>query len=93
MKLTITEKLWRYPGEAAWYFIRLDKESSHQVKEGAPKRGWGSVKVQVKVGATTWNTSIFPEKDGSYLLPVKASVRKAEGLNNETMVTAQLTVV
>jgi len=36
--------------------------------------------LEVKIGKTAWKTSIFPAKDGTYLLPVKAQVRKAEGL-------------
>ena len=44
-------------------------------------RGFGSLKVSVMIGATTFKTSVFPSKElGGWLLPVKASVRKAEGL-------------
>ena len=39
------------------------------------------MKVHVTIGATVWDTSIFPDKgSGGWLLPVKAAVRKAEGL-------------
>ena len=49
--------------------------------EGGPKRGWGMIKVTAEIGDTRWSTSIFPAKDsGGWLLPVKASVRKAEAL-------------
>ncbi len=40
--------------------------------------GWGSIPVQVTSGETTWTTSIFWTKEGSYILPLKQSVRKAE---------------
>jgi hypothetical protein len=37
--------------------------------------------VTATIGETHWSTSIFPAKDvGGYMLPVKASVREAEGL-------------
>ena len=39
------------------------------------------MKVTAIVGDTSWQTSIFPAKEvGGWLLPVKAAVRKAEGL-------------
>ena len=41
--------------------------------------GWGVIPVHVRIGDTAWQTSLFP-KDGLYLVPLKASVREAEGL-------------
>jgi hypothetical protein len=39
------------------------------------------VRVHAQIGATTWATSVFPDKArGAFVLPVKAAVRKAEGL-------------
>ena len=43
-------------------------------------RGWGSLKVVATIGGSRWSTSVFPAKDTGWLLPVKAAVRKAEGL-------------
>ncbi len=49
--------------------------------EGGQRRGWGSIRVTATIGETSWQTSMFPSKEsGGYLLPVKAAVRKAEGL-------------
>ncbi len=53
--------------------------------------GWGMIPVAAHVGATEWTTSLFP-KDGRYILPVKAWVRKAEGLELGDEVTIRLTV-
>jgi hypothetical protein len=37
--------------------------------------------VHVSIGDTHWYTSVFPQKSGAeWLLPIKAAVRKAEGL-------------
>jgi hypothetical protein len=45
------------------------------------KRGFGSARVTVTIGETNWQTSVFPHKaSGGWFLPVKAAVRKAEGL-------------
>jgi hypothetical protein len=74
-------KVWLYPGMAGWHFITLPKQKGEEIKVmfGAMKRGWGSLPVSVSIGETSWKTSIFPDKKaGSYLLPLKASVRKKE---------------
>ena len=33
-----------------------------------------------QVGKTTWKTSIFPDKEGSYVLPLKKEVRAKENI-------------
>ncbi len=38
------------------------------------------IPVRARIGATEWNTSLFP-KDGLYVVPVKDAVRRAEGLD------------
>jgi hypothetical protein len=60
---------------------------------GDKKRGWGSLPVEVTVGTTTWKTSIFPDtKANAYLLPIKADVRKKEGIAANTSVTLLLEI-
>lgn len=82
MKFALKDaKLWRYPGKAGWYFVNADTDVSKLIQDltKGDKRGWGSVPVLVRVGTVEWRTSIFPDKAGYYLLPVKADVRKALG--------------
>jgi hypothetical protein len=44
-----------------------------------PRRGWGSIPVIVTINKSQWKTSVFPDaKSDSFLLPIKASVRKKE---------------
>jgi Domain of unknown function (DUF1905) len=51
-----------------------------ELTEG-PRRGFGSVRVQVRIGGSRWKTSIFPDsKLGCYVLPVKKAIRKAEAI-------------
>jgi hypothetical protein len=73
--------VWQYPGARGWHFLTLPQEETEIIKEafGALKQGWGSLPVTVTIGQTVWKTSIFPDsKSGSYLLPLKAEVRKKE---------------
>ena len=89
---TLKAPLWLWTTDkapASWHFITIDGEVAEAIREtaimrrleGGPKRGFGSIKVNATIGHTKWATSIFPAKDvGGWLLPVKASVRKAERL-------------
>ena len=74
--------LWEYGGENTWVFITLPGEHADEIADLVPRRpGFGSVKVQVRIGKTEWATSLFPDKQlGSYVLPVKRSVRDREQL-------------
>jgi hypothetical protein len=88
---TMTEKVWLYPGETAnWHFVTLTKKIGQEIKEtyGKSARGFGSLPVEVTIGETVFNTSIFPDKRaGSYLLPLKAKVRKIEDIEAGEPVT------
>ena len=89
-------KVWLYPGDTAnWHFVTVPKPVGHAMKEkyrGLTK-GFGSLPVVVTIGNTTWNTSVFPDKfSGSYLLPLKASVRKREAIYVEDVVTVSFQV-
>tara|TARA_R110002020_G_scaffold5971_6_gene24597 strand:- start:2211 stop:2519 length:309 start_codon:yes stop_codon:yes gene_type:complete len=88
-------KLWLYPGEkAAWHFITVPLDISHQIRFFAGRtNGFGSVRVRVRarIGDTRWETSLFPDKaSGSYFLPLKAAVRKAEHITTGDRVRVEL---
>ena len=92
---TFESELWVYPGEvASWYFVTVPRGLSETIKAISGKRkGWGSVRVSVTVGAVQWATSVFPEsKSGSYILPIKAEVRRKASLRagDNVSVTLQL---
>ncbi|GAA0245502.1 DUF1905 domain-containing protein [Saccharothrix mutabilis subsp. mutabilis] len=75
--------IWDARRDDSWVFVSLPAESSEDVRElvGGARRGFGSVRVRVTVGGTSWSTSIFPDSArGCYVLPVKRAVREAESL-------------
>lgn len=65
-----------------WVFARLPDDVSEEIHDQPhPPAGFGSVKVMVTLGGSRWSTSIFPESaDGPFVLPIKGSVRRAEGV-------------
>lgn len=90
--LRIEGKLFKWEGPSAWYFLPTTKVQGGELRkaqEGKKRLGFGSIRVRAAIGATSFETSIFPTKDGPYLLPIKASVRKKEGLVDKGPVTAR----
>jgi hypothetical protein len=94
--ITVTSLLWIWKGEAAgrWYFITVPEEQCDEIRAhalGSP-RGFGSVKVEARIGDVNWRTSVFPLNSGGYLLPVKKEVRcrASIGAGDEVTVTLDL---
>ena len=76
-------ELWLSNAEGSWVFLTVPEGISDEIEDGVPaKGGFGSVKVEVAIGGTTWTTSLFPDnKAGAYILPVKKAVRTAESVD------------
>ncbi len=67
----------------SWVFANLPEDIADEIEDAqhGPRRGFGAVKVEVSVGDSTWRTSIFPSKEaGTFVLPVKRAVLKAQAL-------------
>lgn len=90
---TITGTVRRWSGESAWYFLALPVDLADEIRARVPRSGFGSVRVTATLGATTWTTSVFPDSaGGTYVLPVKAAVRRAEGVDDGDPATVRLEV-
>ncbi len=95
LRMTFRSRLWLYPGPGGWHFITLPASRAKEIKTSLSgvRRGWGSLPVKATVGKTTWKTSIFPDKkSASYLLPVKADIRKRENIEAGNTVTLSLDI-
>lgn len=93
MACTFSGELWFWKGPAPWYFVTVPEAQSLDLKalSALLTYGWGMIPVQARIGTTGWKTSLFA-KDGRYVVPVKASVRQAEGLTEGDTVTVELDV-
>ncbi|MFZ6005822.1 MAG: DUF1905 domain-containing protein [Actinomycetota bacterium] len=89
--------IWEASGEGSWHFVTLPEDAADEIKaitDGAGRRGFGSVRVEVTLAPTTWRTSIFPSKEsGSYVLPVKKAVRNAAGVDEGDDVDVELVLL
>ncbi len=95
METEFTAALYQWDARRAdtWVFVALPTDLADELLDvGAhAERGFGSLRVEVRVGSTTWRTSIFPSKgDGTYVLPMKKSVRIAEHLEIGGVVSVRL---
>jgi hypothetical protein len=93
MKIEFSGKLWFWRGPAPWYFVTVPAGLSRDLKEieRFVTYGWGMIPVEVRIGGTAYKTALWP-KDGRYIVPVKAIVRAAEGLEEGDRVQVRLTV-
>lgn len=98
---TFTAPLWRWSARqettdpSSWIFLTVPFEVSEVVREGAGEpRGFGSVRARVEAGGSRWDTSVFPDSEGSgcFVLPVKKAVRVAEGVAEGDDLTVTLSL-
>jgi Domain of unknown function (DUF1905) len=94
LNFEFSAKLWMYMGKGAWHFLTLPKDAADEIKFfNRSAKGFTPIKVKATIGAANWQTAIFPDsKSGSYVLVVKAAVRKAENLKAGDVVTATISV-
>lgn len=101
-RLTHTGPLWRWTGSTGtgtWHFLTINGDAGEALSATALMRrleksigGFGSLKVTAMIGDSVFKTSLFPSKELGWMLPVKASVRKAEGVSEGDLVKVVLEI-
>jgi hypothetical protein len=96
--VTFDAQLWSWDARRVdtWVFVSLPAEASEEIREraAAPRRGFGSLRVTVTIGTSTWRTSMFPDKARDcYVLPVKQAVRRAESLDAGDTATVRVELI
>lgn len=93
MDLEFRGELWFWRGPAPWHFVTVPERECGQLEalSAFVTYGWGMIPVAAQIGGSGWKTSLWP-KDGRYIVPVKAWVRKAEALEVGDLVTVSLAV-
>ena len=93
--IRVTSLVWIWKGgegSGRWYFVTVPDEESNEIRAHAfgNPRGFGSVRVEAKIGEVSWRTSVFPLNSGGYLLPLKAEVRRKANIGAGDQVTIEL---
>jgi hypothetical protein len=93
MDLEFSGEVWFWRGPAPWHFVTVPDDGCAALESASSSvtYGWGMIPVAARIGGTEWTTSLFP-KDGSYIVPLKAWVRKAEGVELGDTITVSLAV-
>ena len=93
MELQFRGEVWFWKGPAPWHFVTVPADPAAEISAVATAvtYGWGVIPVTARIGRTSWETSLFP-KDDAYLVPVKAKVRAAEGIDLGDLVDVHLHV-
>ena len=93
MELEFSGEMWFWRGPSPFHFVTVPDEESQDIEAIARDvtYGWGCIPVTARVGTTRFTTSLFP-KDGAYIVPIKAAVRKAEHIDLGDMVTVTMTI-
>jgi hypothetical protein len=95
-RFSFSSEVWEHDGQGSWHFICLPEEEADEIEAtfGHHAKGFGSVRVEVTIGATRWMTSLFPDsKRGTYVLPVKKAVRVAENLGAGAVAHVEIRIV
>ncbi len=81
VEIEFSGRIFFWRGPAPWFFVAVPAKESGDINAVASlvTYGWGVIPVRVRICGTEFQTSLFP-KDDRYLVPIKASVRKAENL-------------
>jgi hypothetical protein len=82
---------WR--GPSPYHFVAVPEAACREIADVASlvTYGWGAIPATVRIGDTTWTTSLFP-RNGGYLLPVRDTVRLAEGIELGQTVSVSMTM-
>lgn len=94
-------KIWRYTAAngseaGGWYFVYIPLALSRKIKDAArnkKKVGFQFIRIKAKIGKTTWNTTLFPTKDGPYLIAIKADVRRKESVGEGDLIKVSVQIV
>ena len=94
--IIVTGPLWLWRGEeGSWHFLTIPEDQSGEFRAEtlARRSGFGSVRIEAQINGIRWRTSVFPQKSGDYILPIKAAVRRSAGIGAGDEVRVELEIV
>jgi hypothetical protein len=93
VEFSFSATVWEWRGPAPYHFVSVPPDVAIEIKElaSAVTYGWGMIPVSGKIGTTMFDTSLWA-KNGTYAVPLKDAVRKAEGISLNDLVSIELSL-
>ncbi len=91
IKYNFIGKIW----DGGWFFVSLPKDISKEIREHLKwqEEGWGRMKATAIIKEIEWDTAIwFDTKHDTYLLPLKADIRKKASLELNDIVNVSIAI-
>jgi hypothetical protein len=91
--LSFSGTVWEFFSEkvsGGWFLVSLPPDVGEEIAflTAENRRPFGSVKVQLTLGGSTWKSSLFRDsKIDSYVMLLRKDVREAEGIGAGDTVT------
>jgi Domain of unknown function (DUF1905) len=95
IKYEFSAKVWQYSGPGGWYFVSLPAKIAAEIRENLKwqEEGWGRMKATAAIGKSKWETAIwFDTKHKTYILPLKADVRRKEKIETNKEIKTKIWV-
>ena len=95
IKYEFSGVIWKHKANGGWFFVSLPKDISKEIREHLKwqEEGWGRMKAAANVHGLEWDTAVwFDKKLDTYLLPIKADIRRKAGLNLDDNISVCISI-
>jgi len=92
-RFSFEAKIIHWRGPAPYFYAPLPKGEAAEIRKLSRlvSYGWGVIPVEAEIGGVVFTTSLFP-KDETYLLPIKAEVRRRANITAGDAISVELTL-
>ena len=92
-ELSFSGEIWYWRGPSPFHFVTVPAPQAAEIRDVAREvtYGWGMIPVDVRIGGTQFQTSLWP-KDGGYIVPIKDVVRRTEEVDDGDVVDVRMTI-
>jgi len=93
VRFQFAAKVIHWRGPSPYFFAPIPPQCGAEIKQVSKlvTYGWGMIPVEAVIGGVLFQTSLFP-KDETYLLPLKAAVRRKTNITAGDSISVDMTV-
>lgn len=71
----VNGKVELFPQKGDWHFVRVPTTYTEMTRDLSER---GLVAITIRLGSSTWKTSLLPMGDGTHFIALPAKIRKKE---------------